>query len=101
MIAYDALLAAGDNWEELCKHGMLHGGDNDSTGVIAGACFGALYGFTGVPLCHYEELEYRQRLEKVGKELLILGKPRQPVPTSVRLSVDENQTGKTWAGTAV
>jgi len=34
--------------------GVLHGGDNDSTGAIAGACFGALYGFTGVPKCHYE-----------------------------------------------
>ena len=32
MIAYDALLGAGDSWEELCLRGMLHGGDNDSTG---------------------------------------------------------------------
>jgi ADP-ribosylarginine hydrolase len=75
MIAYDALLAAGDNWEELCKRGMLHGGDNDTTGVIAGACFGALYGFAGVPKCHFQELEYRSRLENVGKDLLALGQP--------------------------
>jgi len=27
---------------------MLHGGDNDSTGTIAGAWYGALYGFRGV-----------------------------------------------------
>jgi len=51
---YDSLLAAGNSWEELCMRGVLHGGDNDSTGAIAGACFGALYGFTGVPKCHYE-----------------------------------------------
>jgi len=51
---YDALLAAGDSWEELCKRAVLHGGDSDSTGAIACAWFGALYGFTGVPKCNYE-----------------------------------------------
>jgi len=34
--------------------GVLHGGDNDSTGAIACAWFGALYGFTGVPECNYK-----------------------------------------------
>ena len=32
IIAYDAILGAGDSWEELCLRGMLHGGDCDSTG---------------------------------------------------------------------
>ena len=72
MIAYDALLAAGDDWEKLCKHGMLHGGDSDSTGVIAGACFGALYGYEGVPKCNYKKVEYFDRLKKAGMELLRL-----------------------------
>lgn len=52
--SYDALLAAGNSWEELCLRAVLHGGDNDSTGAIACAWFGALYGFTGVPRCNYE-----------------------------------------------
>ena len=69
MIAYDALLAAGGNWEKLCHHGMLHGGDNDSTGVIAGACFGAMYGFQGVPKCNYEHVEYHKRLQEGGHKL--------------------------------
>ena len=69
MIAYDALLAAGSNWEKLCHHGMLHGGDNDSTGVIAGACFGAMYGFEGVPKCNYEQVEYHGKLSKAGRDL--------------------------------
>lgn len=30
MIAYDALLAAGSDWEELCKRAMFHGGQNHS-----------------------------------------------------------------------
>jgi len=72
MIAYDALLCAGDDWETLCHHGMLHGGDNDSTGVIAGACFGARYGFKGVPKCNYKRLEYHDRLVAAGKGILKL-----------------------------
>eukprot|EP00795_Rhopilema_esculentum_P013353 gene13353-4203_t len=69
MIAYDALLASGSDWEKLCHHGMLHGGDNDSTGVIAGACFGAMYGFRGVPECNYKKVEYHDRLNSAGSEL--------------------------------
>jgi len=34
--------------------GILHGGDNDSTGTIGGAWFGAYYGFKNVPKNHYE-----------------------------------------------
>lgn len=37
MIAYDALLGSNGNWVELVYRGILHGGDNDSTGVMAGA----------------------------------------------------------------
>ena len=69
MIAYDALLVAHENWVKLCHHAMLHGGDNDSTGVIAGFCFGAMFGFTGVPNCNYVGVEYRTRLEDAGKKL--------------------------------
>lgn len=29
MIAYDALLAAGSDWAELCKRAMFHGGEED------------------------------------------------------------------------
>jgi ADP-ribosylarginine hydrolase len=70
IIAYDALLGCEGNWFELLKRGALHGGDSDSTGSIAGAWFGALYGFKGVPKNHYEQLEYLERLQQVGKELL-------------------------------
>ena len=45
LIAYDALLGCKGDWNELCLRGVLHGGDNDSTGTIAGAWFGAMYGF--------------------------------------------------------
>jgi ADP-ribosylarginine hydrolase len=59
LIAYDALLYSKDNWEQLCLSAMLHGGDSDSTGTIAAAWFGALYGFKGVPPEHTEKAEGR------------------------------------------
>ncbi|CAH1781546.1 unnamed protein product, partial [Owenia fusiformis] len=60
---HDALLyCAGSDWVKLCEHGALHGGDSDSTGVMACCWFGALYGFQGVPVCNYKDLEYKQRL---------------------------------------
>ena len=70
MIAYDATLGSGDSWIELCKRGILHSGDNDSTGVMAGCWFGARFGFVGVPDNHYKKLEYRDRLEKAADVLL-------------------------------
>ena len=51
---YDALLGSGHDWKTLCERGMLHGGDNDSTGAISAAWFGALYGFKGVPENHFK-----------------------------------------------
>lgn len=47
----------------------MHGGDNDSTGCIGAALYGALYGFEGVPSCNYRSLEYRQRSEEDAKKL--------------------------------
>ena len=69
MIAYDALLGCKGSWSELCFRAMLHGGDSDSTGITAGACWGAWHGYVGVPECHYKELEYVDRLKTLGKKL--------------------------------
>ncbi|XP_077128258.1 ADP-ribosylarginine hydrolase isoform X1 [Ranitomeya variabilis] len=69
MIAYDAILGSGDNWTELSHRAFFHGGDSDSTAAIAGAWFGSMYGFKGVPKANYKKLEYRDKLEKLGKDL--------------------------------
>jgi len=53
LIAYDGLLGCKGNWTELCLRAVLHGGDNDSTGCIAGSWFGAVYGFAGVSENNY------------------------------------------------
>ena len=84
MIAYDALLGSGDCWVELCKRAMLHGGDNDSTGVMAGAWFGALYGFRGVSKHNYKNLEYRKRLTEMAINLYQLNHTESEVsPTFI------------------
>lgn len=68
IIAYDSLLGSLDNYEEMCLRSMLHGGDNDSTGTIAGAWFGALYGFKGVPMAkHINDLEDKEFIDTLGK----------------------------------
>ncbi|XP_007572813.1 protein ADP-ribosylarginine hydrolase-like isoform X1 [Poecilia formosa] len=72
MIALDALLGAGSDWEELMNRAAFHGGDNDSTAVIACCCWGLLYGTKGVPKCNYSKLEYRDRLEHCAKKLYAL-----------------------------
>uniref|UniRef100_A0A8C8FM46 ADP-ribosylhydrolase ARH1 n=1 Tax=Oncorhynchus tshawytscha TaxID=74940 RepID=A0A8C8FM46_ONCTS len=66
MIAYDALLQAGDSWVDLANHGFFHGGNSDSTSAIAAAWWGVLFGFRGVPESKYHRLEYRDRLARLG-----------------------------------
>ncbi|XP_062866753.1 inactive ADP-ribosyltransferase arh2 [Trichomycterus rosablanca] len=69
MIAYDALLAAGSDWGELCKRAMFHGGESSATGLIAGCLYGLLYGSSRVPAGLYQDLEKRDKLEELGAKL--------------------------------
>ena len=69
MIAYDAILGAGESWSELCRRGMFHGGDSDSTGILAGAMWGAYHGFKGVPENHHKDLEYWDRLVNLADKI--------------------------------
>ncbi|XP_044060246.1 protein ADP-ribosylarginine hydrolase-like protein 1 [Siniperca chuatsi] len=69
MIAYDALLAAGSDWAELCKRAMFHGGESEATGLIAGCLYGLMHGLSQVPPGLYQDLDKRQRLEELGEAL--------------------------------
>ncbi len=69
IIAYDCLLDAEDSWEKLVIYSMLHGGDTDTTGSIAAGWWGALKSFSDVPPVATENLEYKDLLEKLGKQL--------------------------------
>jgi hypothetical protein len=71
MIAYDAMLGGGyENWSLLVKRAMLHGGDSDSTGILAGSWYGALNGFKGVPEIHYKNVEYAKESMDLGRSLV-------------------------------
>ena len=48
---------------------MMHCGDSDSTGTIAGAWYGAWKGFRGVPNCHWEKLEDVKLIDGLGEGL--------------------------------
>ncbi|GAB1292999.1 Inactive ADP-ribosyltransferase ARH2 [Apodemus speciosus] len=85
MIAYDALLAAGSDWTELCHRAMFHGGESGATGAIAGCLFGLLHGLATVPRGLYQELEHKGRLEDLGAALH-------------RLSTEENSKSPRIAG---
>ncbi|XP_077450992.1 inactive ADP-ribosyltransferase arh2 [Stigmatopora argus] len=69
MIAYDALLIAGNDWAELCKRAMFHGGESEATGLIAGCLYGLVHGLRQVPSSLYQDLEKRERLEELGEKL--------------------------------
>lgn len=69
IIAYDALLDAGDNWEKLIVYAMLHMGDADTTGCIAAGLYGVLYGTKNVPKHFFQDLEYKEELTDLGKKL--------------------------------
>ncbi|MBA42407.1 MAG: hypothetical protein CMF62_00170 [Magnetococcales bacterium] len=69
IIAYDCLLDAGKNWEKLVIYSMLHIGDTDTTGCLAGAWYGALYGFEDVPKHYIEQVEFSKELHEIGEKL--------------------------------
>lgn len=69
IIAYDCLLDAKDNWEKLIVYSMLHVGDSDTTGTIAGAFFGATYGFTKITKIMMKNFKMSNDLGNIGLQL--------------------------------
>ena len=57
------------SWETLVIYSMLHVGDNDTTGTIAAAWFGAYQGFNGVPKNNMENLEFEKQILDISKKL--------------------------------
>ncbi len=64
LIAYDSLLASDGNFEKLIYLSMLHAGDSDSTGCIAGALFGAYYGNVNLPK-NLTQIELQNQLDNL------------------------------------
>jgi ADP-ribosylarginine hydrolase len=68
IMAYDAVLESNGIWEKVVYYAMLHSGDSDTVGAIAGALYGILYGFKNVPNHLLDNLEMKEELKQMGKK---------------------------------
>jgi ADP-ribosylglycohydrolase len=64
---YCALTA--ENFEEGVVMAVNHGGDSDSTGSITGQILGALYGFASIPNNWLDQLELRDTIDVISRDL--------------------------------
>ena len=77
IIAYDALLTSSNiinkklviNLESLIFFGVLHFGDNDSTGAIVGSWYGALIGYQDFNKEKMKQLEFYNELNKISEKI--------------------------------
>ncbi|XP_067898439.1 uncharacterized protein [Heterodontus francisci] len=92
LIAYDALLFAGNDWKKLCYSAMFQWGESDATGAIAGSFYGILYGFGNVPMSLYQNLEFRDHLEQLGRQLYHVASADR----SLCLSLDHTQGNESF-----
>lgn len=69
IMAYDAVLDSGGVWEKLIVYAMLHPGDSDTVGAMAGALFGAYYGYADVPEHMYAKLEFKEDLDDIASKI--------------------------------
>jgi len=78
LIAYDAILGCQGSWEELLLRAVLHGGDSDSTGILACSWWGALVGFQDqksercrVPVNHYVDIEFGDEIQTLARQMYV------------------------------
>ena len=68
IIAYDCLLDCNGSFETLIYYSMLHAGDSDSTGCIAGAFYGAYYGKFDLPKNLYN-IEFYDKMKRLVNKI--------------------------------
>ena len=64
LLAYDSIISCDGSFEKLIYLAMLHGGDCDTTGCIAGALFGAYYGNVDLPK-NLTQIELQNQLDNL------------------------------------
>jgi len=74
IMAYFALLDCGGTWEKLVYYAMLHGGDSDTVGAIAGGFYGAVYNMGDVSENLLKYLEMKNDIVKIAKEIYEISK---------------------------
>ena len=68
--------------------GMLHSGDNDSTGIIIGGWYGALFGARGVTKNLIEKVEYLDEMWDLAKQLHEISNTNTNINTNIDTSID-------------
>ncbi len=63
--------ASVDNFEDGVALAVLHGGDSDSTGAIAGNLLGAMYGVAGIPDGLLRGLELYEEIVRLANDLYL------------------------------
>lgn len=69
IIAYDCLIDSNEYFEKLVIYSMLHAGDSDTTGIIAGSLYGILYGTEFINEELLKNIDKKDEIIKVGKKL--------------------------------
>ena len=69
IMAYDALLDCDGKWEKLVVYSILHSGDSDTVGAIAGGLYGAHYGMGDVPKYMLDNIERKDEIKEVCEDL--------------------------------
>lgn len=69
IMAYDALLDCDGKWEKLIVYAILHSGDSDTVGAIAGGLYGAVYGLGDVPKHMFMNIERKEELKELSEKL--------------------------------
>ena len=72
IMAYIALLDCDGNWEKLVYYAMLHGGDSDTVGAIAGGFYGAVYGMNDVSDNLLKYLEMKKEIIEISEQIFNL-----------------------------
>lgn len=69
IMAYDTLVDCGNNFERLIFYGILHIGDSDTIGSIAGGLYGCINGFGDVPERLINMIEDKDILIDLGEKM--------------------------------
>lgn len=69
IMAYDSLLDCDGKWEKLIVYSILHSGDSDTIGAIAGGLYGTIYGMGDVPQHMLKHLEKKNELIELSKNI--------------------------------
>ena len=68
-MAYDSILDCTGNWEKLLIYSGLHIGNTIAVATIAGAWYGAYYGWGDVPNNNLKYLEFKKELYDLGNKI--------------------------------